>query len=86
MSLNEPSKAKSYTMEDVLEETLYLTGFIIMFLGFSGIMMIVLFPKFYNDNILSTGMTFLNSYMIAMGVLLVLYHNKIIVRYHRTAY
>ncbi|OGI11557.1 hypothetical protein A3K64_03565 [Candidatus Micrarchaeota archaeon RBG_16_36_9] len=77
MSLDKP---KAYTSEETLEELLYFAGIIILIFGFFGILLIILYTDVYKDDIHSVGMTFLNSYMIAFGIFLVFYHDKIIVK------
>lgn len=77
MSLDKP---KAYDSEEILEELLYFVGIAALIFGFFGILLIVLYTGMYKDEILSVGMTFLNSYMMAIGIFLVLYHDKIIVK------
>jgi len=84
MNKVESSKSKRYTTEEVLEELLYFTGIITLFFGFSGIVMMIFYPNLYEDKVLSTGMTFIDSYMTIIGIFLILYHSKIIVKPVRT--
>jgi len=71
-------------MEGIAEKILVWAGIISLFIGFSGLIMVVTYPKMYGDYTLQFVVAFVYSYMIVLGIFLILYHGKIIVRGHPT--
>lgn len=75
----------SSNLEDFINWLIYLIGVIFLFLGFSGLLMLIVYPKIYNsDEVIQFATSFVYSYMIILGIFLILYRNKIILRGYRT--
>jgi len=76
---------KPATIEDFIDLLLYLSGVIFLFLGFSGLIMIIIYPKIFGeDSVIQFATSFIYSYMSILGIFLILYHSKIIVKAYRT--
>lgn len=72
-------------MGNLIEKLILWVGEIFIFLGTVGLILLLTYPKMYGeDSVLQFASTFMNSYLAVLGVFLVLYHGKIIVRGHRT--
>lgn len=73
------------TIEDFIDLLLYLSGVIFLFLGFSGLIMVIIYPRIFGeDEVIQFATSFVYSYMSILGIFLVLYHSKIIVKGYRT--
>ena len=75
---------ESSSIEDLIEKIMLWIGEAFLFIGFFGFFMFILYPKLYNDEILQYSMSFFYSYIMILGIFLILYHGKIIVRGYRT--
>jgi len=75
---------KTYKVEDIAEKLLLWVGAISLFIGFSGLILIVSYKNLYNDQVLEFGLAFVYSYMMVLGMFLIIYHGKIIVRGYPT--
>jgi hypothetical protein len=84
LEAKEKTEIISTTAEDIVDRILLWAGVVSLFIGVSGLILVITYPKMYGDDILQFGVTFAYSYMIIIGVFLVLYHNKIIVRGYPT--
>lgn len=80
----EAPEPPEHTLEDVAEKLLLWSGIVSLFIGFAGLILVITYPKMYGDNILQFGVAFVYSYMILLGIFLILYHGKIIVRGYPT--
>jgi len=74
----------SSDMEGIAEKILVWVGIISLFIGFAGLIMVVTYPEVYGDHTLQFVVAFVYSYMIILGIFLIVYHGKIIVRGHPT--
>jgi len=74
----------SSDMEGIAEKILVWAGIISLFIGFAGLIMVVTYPEVYGDHTLQFVVAFVYSYMIILGIFLIVYHGKIIVRGHPT--
>ncbi len=74
----------STTVEDIAERILLWSGIVSLFIGASGLILVITYPEMYGDDILQFGVSFVYSYMIIVGIFLILYHSKIIVRGYPT--
>jgi uncharacterized membrane protein len=74
---------KQSTFEDIAEKLILWVGVVSLFIGFSGLILLLSYPKIYKDEVLLFGISFVYSYMTIIGIFLVLYHGKIIVRGYR---
>jgi predicted MFS family arabinose efflux permease len=74
----------STTVEDIAERILLWSGIVSLFIGVSGLILVITYPEMYGDDILQFGVSFVYSYMIIVGIFLILYHSKIIVRGYPT--
>jgi hypothetical protein len=73
------------SIEDFIDWLLYLVGIVFLFLGFSGLLMLIVYPKIYNsDEVIQFATSFVYSYMVILGIFLIAYHSKIIVKRYRT--
>ena len=72
-------------IEDFVENLLLWSGLVFVLLGFFGLLMMLFFPKIYGDDqVLQFGVSFVDAYMMVMGLFLVAFHKKIFVRGFRT--
>jgi polyferredoxin len=74
----------SSDMEGIAEKILVWAGITSLFIGFAGLILVITYPEMYGDEVLQFGVTFVFSYMIIVGIFLIIYHGKIIVRGHPT--
>lgn len=77
-------KPEPSSIEDIIGKILYWVGIAFLFFGFTGFFMVVLYPSLYNDEVLQFALTFFYSYLTILGIFLILYHDKIIVKGYRT--
>jgi cytochrome b subunit of formate dehydrogenase len=78
-------KFEDSSIENTIEKLFLWTGAVFLFLGSSGLLLNILYPQMYGeDSVMQFATAFFNSYMMILGIFLIIYHGKIIVRGHRT--
>jgi len=76
---------KEYDISEIAEKLFLWVGASFLFLGFSGLIIIIMYPTIFGeDDALQFAIAFSNSYMFILGIFLVLYRTKIIVKGYRT--
>ena len=80
----EAPEPPEHTIDDIAEKLLLWTGVVSLFIGFAGLILVITIPNMYKDEVMQLGITFVYSYMILLGIFLILYHGKIIVRGYPT--
>jgi len=71
---------------DLLDRLFLVAGIIFLLLGFAGLILIITtYPKgMFKDDTFSMGFAFINGFMATMGIFLILFHDKIIVKPKQT--
>ena len=71
----------SPALEDILEWSLLWAGVVLFILGLSGSVIIIFSGrKIISDNVLQASFTFVSIYMLFLGLFLIKYRKKIVVR------
>jgi len=67
---------------DILDELFLIAGVVFLFLGFSGLIIIITsYPiGMFGDMVLDFAASFIYVFMSGMGIFLILFHKKIIVK------
>jgi hypothetical protein len=78
-------RGRNKKIEDFLDLVLIVNGFLCTFIGASGIL-IITFSVMKMDDVLLSAFAFVSGYMITIGVFLLVFHKKIIVRPKRHFY
>lgn len=67
---------------DLLDKLFLATGIIFLFLGFAGIVLVVTTygVGMFRDEAFTLGFAFVNGFMTVLGIFLVFFHDKIIVK------
>jgi len=70
------------TLIEVLDKVFLAAGIVFLLLGFAGIIILLTSYDvgFFKDEVISFSFGFVNSFMAFLGIMLILFHNKIIVR------
>lgn len=76
----EPFGPASSKLEDVLEWTLLWAGVVFVILGIVGAIIVLSGYKVISGEVLQFALNFVSFYMIIIGLFLIAYHEKIIVR------
>jgi len=77
---NDSFKLESSKIEDILDWTLLWAGIVLLALGIIGALILFSGYKVLRDKVLQFAFTFVSFYMLFFGVLLILFHKKIVVR------
>jgi hypothetical protein len=70
-------------LEDYLAQMTKYTGYVMMFFGMLGLVMLVFYASRFQQ-IYQIGLAFIYSYLMFLGFMLAVYNDKIIVKGHRT--
>jgi len=70
------------TLIDIMDKVFLAAGIAFLFLGFAGIIIVLTSYDvgFFKDEVISFSFGFVNTFMALLGIFLILFHNKIIVR------
>ncbi len=74
----------SSSFVDFLEKLILWVGIIFLFLGFFGLLLVIVIPETFGDKVMQFALTFSNSYMMILGIFLIIYHEKIWVKGYPT--
>ena len=81
----EPVRETEVNYEAIIARLFLILGLALLMLGSIGLLLSLLdFSKTYSDEILLSEMYFFYTYMIILGAVLFLYHERIIVKGYRT--
>ena len=77
-------EVSNLNFEYILEQLFLLSGLFLLFVGVVELLIIILNPISYEDQVFQFEMSFIYSYMVILGAILVLYHKRILVKGYRT--
>lgn len=77
-------EVSNLNFEYILEQLFLLSGLFLLFAGTLELLITILSPTMYEDQTFQFEMSFIYSYMVILGALLVMYHKRILVKGYRT--
>ena len=69
-----------YSIDAFLESIILAISLIFIFLGFGGLIVVVTTSKINSDELIEYAYAFVYSYMLVLGVLLLAYRKKILIK------
>jgi hypothetical protein len=76
--------ASSSSFVEFVEKLILWVGILFLFFGFFGLLLIIVIPETFGDKVMQFSLTFSNSYMMILGIFLIIYHERIWVRGYPT--